>query len=189
MVDGQCQPFTSELDSVVLPNDGETAATWTAQRLSSHLLQNYGLRVQSGDVQVPAGGQSLLDLLDNQASQGQGVVWYVRRNPNGLGPHVRFMSAGSVPTDSGVDLDELPFVPQAHPPTPTEADRARAEHGNALLRRTADECLATVRAAIAANPDKNPETLEIHCSDYVQEQQYEDEPSPAPSTSTTPAPN
>jgi hypothetical protein len=171
VIEGECQPFTSELETVSIPNEADTPVVWTARRLDRHLAEHYGMRIRTGDVHIPAGGQSLLDLLDTQVSAGDGIVWYVRRNPNGA-PTIRFMAVGSVPTDNGVDLDELPHMPRAPGPPPSlpPADRAKAEEANRLMRRTAEECLATVRAAIAANPDTNPETLEIHCVDYLKEQ-------------------
>jgi hypothetical protein len=85
-----------------------------------------------------------------------------------------------------VDLAELPHMPRAPGPPPSlpPAQRAKAEEANRLMRRTSEECLATLRAAMAANPDQNAETLEVHCVDYLKEQPDRSVPENSPSTSS-----
>jgi hypothetical protein len=171
VVEGSCAPFESEVDAAFIPNDGVAPRTYTARQLSSELVPDPGVRIESGSLEIAPGGQPLIDALDALVSQRDGVAWYVARRPMALIPAVRIAPVGEVPGTVDIDIEALPHVPRVGPPPSlSPAARERAEEANRLMRRTTEECLATLRAAMAANPDQNPETLEVYCVDYLKEQ-------------------
>ena len=185
--DGTCQPYASPLDDIFLRNDTGAPLSMRPSKLQLQILA-HSIRMENmGPVVIPVGGIALLDLLDSvlEEDRERPIVWHYIRGMDWNA--LRFELAGSTSADIVGPMPLLPNAPDYAAFEPTPADKARAAEMRPYMERTTNECLATVRAAIAANPNKNPETLEIHCVDDLQERGDTEPPVDPPFDFTAPA--